>query len=136
MTKEDMILWAEFMAGYDVNQTPMAGLYPGDLIPCEAGEVWSCGLIMKHDGKEVCVLPNKSKGMVVETFVWLEKKELDEYDEDWDCCYNVFGYYDWIPTDEELVAEIKRQDFCATWTQPGELKYIILKKWPDAFNDD
>ena len=133
MTKEDMILYAEFMAGYDVNQTPMAGLYPENLIPCEAGEVWSCGLIMKHDGKEVCVLPDKSKGLTIRTFVWLEKDALEEGDEDWDCCYNIFGEYDWVPTDEELVAELKKQNFCTPWVGPGEMKYIILQKWPDAF---
>ena len=120
MTKEDMMVYAEFMAGYDVNQTPMAGLGVGDLIPEEAWEVWSEGLIVQHDGREVCILPHKSKGeLKVRTFT------MDENGDLYDC--------DWIPTDEELIAELKKQDFCAPWVGPGEMKYIILRKWPDAF---
>ena len=118
MTKEDMILYAEFMAGYDVASTPLRGLYVGDLIPEESWEVWTDGLIVQHDGKEVCILPDKSEGdLKVRTFIMKNGNLFD---------------YDWIPTDEELIAELKKQDFCAPWTEPGELKYIIVKKWPEV----
>ena len=121
MTKEDMILYAEFMAGYDVNQTPMSGLGVGDLIPEEAWEVWIEGLKVNHNGREVCILPDKSKGeFKVRTFIMNENGDLFDYD--------------WVPTDEELVAELKKQDFCAPWVEPGELKYIIVRKFPDALN--
>lgn len=134
MTKEDMILYAEFMAGCDVNETPMSGFFPEALMSCEAAEVWSCGLIMKHNGKEVCVLPDKSKGLNIRTFVWLDEEVL-EGDEDYENGFKVFGEYDWKPTDEELVAELKKQKFWAPWVGPGELKYIILKKFPDALKE-
>ena len=132
LSKDDMILIAEFMASCDVNATPMSGYDPGNLIPCEAGEVWSECLIVKHDGKEVGILPDKSKGMNIRTFVWRYKDELEEGDLDWECCYDIFEDYDWKPTDEELVKILREQDFSAPWVSPGTLKYIILKKWPEA----
>lgn len=125
MTKEDMILLAEFIAGYDVAGTPMSGgLGVGDLIPEEAWEVWIEGLIVQHDGKEVCILPDKSKGdLKIRTFIM---KNGDLFD------------YDWVPTDEELVAELKKKGWragdCASWLEQGEIKYILLQKFPEALN--
>lgn len=121
MTKEDMILYASFMAGCDVAATPLNGLGVGDLIPEEAWEVWTDGLIVKHNGREVCILPDKSGGeLKIRTFT-----------------RNKYGYlfdHDWIPTDEELIAELKKQDYYNPLIEPGNLKYIILRKWPDAFD--
>ena len=34
------------------------------------------------------------------------------------------GLLCWIPTDEELVAELKKQEFCAPWVSPFALKQI------------
>ena len=121
MTKEDMILWAEFMAGCDVAGTPMSGLGVGDLIPEEAWEVWIEGLKVNHNGQEVCILPDKSKGeLKVRTFIMDQNGDLFDYD--------------WIPTDEELFAELKKQNYESGFVDPGEIKYIILQKFPEALN--
>ena len=121
MTKEDMILYADFMASCDVAGTPMAGLGVGDLIPEEAWEVWIEGLKVQHDGREVCILPDKSKGdLKVRSFT------MNEYGDLFD--------YDWVPTDEELVAELKKKNYKPGLVEPGELKYIILRKFPGALN--
>ena len=121
MTKEDMILYAEFMAGYDINQTPMAGLDIDDLVADDASEVWSDCLIIEHDGKEVGIIPNKTKSeLKIRTFIKNEYNELRDYD--------------WTPTDEELVAELKKQGYCAPWVGAGALKHIIVRKWPEVLD--
>ena len=121
MTDEEMILYAEFMAGYDINQTPMAGLPVSCLIPDEAHEVWSTCLIVKHNGREVGIIPEKTKSeLKVRTFIKDENGKLVDYD--------------WTPTDEELVAELKKQPFYAPWVGAGELKHIIVRKFPEVLN--
>ena len=120
MTKEDMMLYADFMASCDIAATPMSGYGVGDLIPEEAWEVWIEGLIVNHKSKEVCIIPDKSKGeLKVRTFTMDQDGNLFDYD--------------WVPTDEELVEELKKQDYESGFSSPGQMKYIILKKWPNAF---
>ena len=119
MTKEDMIVYAEFMAGYDINQTPMAGLPIESLIPDEAHEVWTYCLIVKHNGKEVGIIPEKTKSeLKVRTFIKDKNGKLVDYD--------------WTPTDEELVAELKKQPFYAPWVSDGAIKHIIVRKFPEV----
>gem|GEM_PF-4822771 len=65
-----------------------------------------------------------------------DESERVELGSGWDGCYNIFGECDWIQTDEELVAELKKQNYCASWIRPGELKHILLKKFPEAFAED
>lgn len=119
MTKEEMILWATFMAGCDVAETPLCGYFPEELVPDEVAEVWSCGLIVEHADIEVCIIPDKSKGLDIKTFVWND---------------SVFAECDWKPTDEELVDFLKEKNYYAAWVSEGAIKHMILKKFPDAIN--
>ena len=119
MTKEEMILYAEFMAGYDINQTPMAGLPIESLIPDEANEVWTFCLIVKRYGRKVGIIPDKSDGeLKVRTFIKDKKGK--------------FVDYYWTPTDAELVAELKKQQICAPWVSDGAIKH--LRKFPEVLN--
>ena len=119
MTKEEMILYAEFMAGYDINQTPMDGLPVSCLIPDEANEVWKSCLIVKRYGRKVGIIPDKTDGeLKVRTFTRDKKGKL-------------FDYY-WTPTDAELVAELKKQQICAPWVSDGAIKHIIVRKFPEV----
>ena len=121
MTKEDMILYADFMASCDVAGTPMSGLGVGNLIPEEAWEVWIEGLKVQHNGKEICILPDKSNGeLKVRTFIMNKNGDLFDYD--------------WVPTDQELINELRKQGYESGFVEPGELKYIILQKFPEALN--
>ena len=117
-TKEEMMLYAWWMACTDLKATPFTR---ADMLPEEAHEVWVDGLIMKHDGKDVCVIPDKSDDeLKLCSFTMDDHYLLDDYD--------------WVPTDEELIAELKRRygKFKGYHGDPGELKWVIERKWPEA----
>ena len=121
MTKKEIILWANFIAAFDVKETPMAGFENelDDLDEDEVAEIFDCSVMTIHDGKKVCIIPDKSNGWNFKTFT---------FDEHLVEC-------EWKPTDEELVEILKEQEFFAPWVSKQEVSRIVLDKWSDVIKN-
>lgn len=116
MNNEEKIIVATFLASVDVRETPLNGLFSEDLVADEAVEVWENGFIIKHDGKDVCIIPDRS-GKEIKLLAFTKDQ------------YNELKTSDWKPNDKELAGALIKADFAAPWVTPGAIKKIVLTRW-------
>lgn len=119
MTNMDKILWAAFMASTDISEY---GLDFYNMPECEVSRIWEEGLHITDAGKTFVVFPFKRENS-------LELIAFTQHE-------GTLIYSDWVPTDEELVSELKRSDFYAPWVDGMDIKNILIAKWGKNWKGD
>lgn len=107
------------MASTDISDY---GLDFYNMLDCELSRIWDEGLHITDAGKTFVVFPFKRENS-------LELVAFTQND-------GTLIQSSWVPTDEELVAELKRIDFCAPWVDGMEIKNLLVAKWGENWNEE
>ena len=123
MTKEDKVLWAEWMASTDIGEYAVdIFLNFRQMLNCELSRIWDEGIHITVPKVGECVAYPDKSGNKADVII------LTPYD---GTLIRVKG-----DETERIVAELKRTDFSAPWVSGMMVKNILIAKWGENWKEE
>ena len=128
MTKRGKLLLAGFLYDYDWDGKYIAGI---PVRMCNEGDmslIWNDNVKITHDGEEYVMIPNSEDNYRIYVYGWVEADDPEDG--------YVLKKIDWTPTDEEVVAALKKRGYRGPYTGKDDPEVLELFKmrWGEDFN--